>query len=228
MARPGKARRGKARQGKGYNVAGSVFPEGAIRCGEARPGVAGHGGARQGANGQHDKIGDSEMSDDKTFSWRDGMPTKPDVDALLKRWPEPNIGDRYEYETVAEVIGYEPGSQRFKTVTDAWRRRVHEKGFVIECDPGAAFFVANADQITASTYSALNSSARKLRRQRKNLTIARAENDEQRSTIMHQGRLLAETERHLKKAKMNALPALTADDRPRISPPVAANKGGEK
>ena len=166
------------------------------------------------------------MSDDKTFSWRDGMPTKPDVDALLKRWPEPNIGDRYEYETVAEVIGYEPGSQRFKTVTDAWRRRVHEKGFVIECDPGAAFFVANADQITAGTYSALNSSARKLRRQRKNLTIARAENDEQRSTIMHQGRLLAETERHLKKAKMNALPTLTADDdRPRISPPVAGQQG---
>ncbi|MCO5191353.1 MAG: hypothetical protein M9918_24580 [Anaerolineae bacterium] len=45
------------------------------------------------------------------------------TEALAK----PNIGDRYEYETVAEVIGYEPGSQRFKTVTDAWRRRVHEK-----------------------------------------------------------------------------------------------------
>ena len=34
----GKTGHGRARQGKGYNVAGSVFPEGAIRCGEARQG----------------------------------------------------------------------------------------------------------------------------------------------------------------------------------------------
>lgn len=166
----------------------------------------------------------SDENKETTYYWRDGMPTKPDVDALLKTWPEPEVGDRFDYETVAKIIGCDPGAVRFKTVTDAWRRRLYEKGLVIECEPGQAFYVANADQITAGTYGALNSAARKLRKQRKKLVVAKIETDEQRSTAMHQGRLLTETERHLKKAKMNALPSTKADEQPRISPPQSDSK----
>lgn len=161
----------------------------------------------------------SNVDADKTFPWRDGLPTKPDVDALLKAWPEPNVGDRFEYDDVAEIIGSQPGSARFKTVTDAWRKRLFEKGIVIECEPSHAFYAANADQITAGTYGAINTAARKLRKQRKKLTVAKIETEEQRNTAMHQGRLLFETERHLKEAKKNALPSTKAADRPQITPP---------
>lgn len=161
----------------------------------------------------------SDREKEKTYYWRDGMPTKPDVDALLKAWPEPDVGDLFDYETVAKIIGCDLGSVRFRTVTDAWRRRLYENGLVVECEPGKAFYVANADQITAGTYGALNSAARKLRKQRKKLVVAKIETDEQRSTAIHQGRLLAETERSLKKAKMNALPSTKSCEQQRIDPP---------
>ena len=52
-----------------------------------------------------------------------GRPTKPDVELLLKQFPEMQAGDKVSYEAVAEVIKEEPKSSRFRTVTDAWRKR---------------------------------------------------------------------------------------------------------
>jgi hypothetical protein len=143
---------------------------------------------------------------DKHYSFKEGMPTKPDVDLLLKTFPDIKAGDKFAYEAVGKLIGNDWNTSRFKSVTNSWRGRLSEKGVILECMPGDCFYAATADQVSSQTYSVLESIGRKSRKHRKKLVSVKTETDSQRELIVHQGRLMHELERYAKKHRMNVLP----------------------
>jgi len=162
---------------------------------------------------------ESDRNGQKHYPWNEGMPTWPDVEALLKRWPELTVGDRLSYAAVAEIVGTDPATNRWRTVTAAWRHRLRDQGLVVECEPAAAFYVATAVQIIAGSYKALRHVGRTVKNQRRKLSIARPETEEQVSTIQHQGRVLLVLERETKKQRTNLLPTTVSPPVPRIKPP---------
>jgi hypothetical protein len=161
------------------------------------------------------------MSDEKQvlYPWQEGLPTKPDVDLLLKSWPDPKIGERFVYESVEALIGQTRDCSRFKTVTNKWRDRLRERGLVVECDVGKAFYVATTQQISAATYDVLRGVGRKAHKHRVKLSVSKPANDTERTLIEHQARLMNGIERDSKKARMNLLPPTAAPILPQVSPP---------
>jgi hypothetical protein len=169
---------------------------------------------------RRDNEQEKQMSDEQTlYPWNEGLPTKPDVDLLLKTWPSPKIGDRFEYDVIESLLGIAHTAPRFRTVTNQWRARLLEQNLVCECETGTAFYIATADQISARTYGTLRGIGRKARKQRQKLSVSKPEDDAQRAVIEHQGRLLNVVERDAKKARMNLLPTTTVSAAPRIAPP---------
>ena len=59
------------------------------------------------------------MTEDKVYSFRDGLPTSPDVTVLQKTFTDLKPGDRIEYERVSEALGVPYRSPRWATVTTA-------------------------------------------------------------------------------------------------------------
>lgn len=54
-----------------------------------------------------------------------GIPTDVDVNALIEAYGVPAPGWSADYSAVAEIAKAPARSNRFKTVTDAWRRRLY-------------------------------------------------------------------------------------------------------
>jgi hypothetical protein len=156
---------------------------------------------------------------DKVYTWDTGKPTKPDVDALLRHYDSLQMGEILPYEDVAAVIGCPVGSNRFRTVTTAWRKRSQEAGIVIECRKSEAFYVATATEVSAMTYGVIKGMGSKARRHRNKLARVHVETDNERQTINHQGLLMRQIETEMKKQRMNIIPNTSATDSPRISPP---------
>lgn len=72
--------------------------------------------------------------------FRGGIPTDGDVKRLLAAFPDIKPGDTVSYAAIAEIIKIEHGSNRFQSVTNAWRRAVvRTLNFVLEAVPGAGF-----------------------------------------------------------------------------------------
>lgn len=155
----------------------------------------------------------------RVYSFRDGMPTGPDVSALEKRWPDLVIGTRVPYEDVEKVLGLEWRSERFRTVTAAWRSRLLERGRVLICEPGNAFLVATGEQISAMTHGVLAHIGRQSKTQRKRLSTVRPASEIEKQTVEHHGRLMQMIERESKKARLNILPSTQPVEPVRISPP---------
>jgi hypothetical protein len=53
-----------------------------------------------------------------------GVPTEPDVKALMVAFPEIDPGAVVTYEQIESIINVKRGSSRFVTVTNAWRSRL--------------------------------------------------------------------------------------------------------
>ena len=164
---------------------------------------------------------------DRVYAWDEGRPTKPDVDALVAAYPDLAIGDLINYEHVAEVIGAQPKTSRFRTVTNTWRKRMQERGIVIECRTGEAFYVASADQVAAQTYDVIVGIGAKARRHRRKLASVPTENESQSATVNHQGLLMKRIEDDAKKHRMNVLPSTEVQQAPRIAPPKAKTVNGD-
>lgn len=167
---------------------------------------------------------EQQKKPDKVYSWETGMPTKPDVDALFKKWPELKVGDVVLYEDVEALIGSAWNSPRFKSVTQSWRARWRESGVILECRPGEAFYCASADQVSAMTYDQIKGIQSKARRHRQKLAAVATENDAQRDVISHQGRLMLAIEENAKKQRMNVLPSTASKPTPTALPPAASIK----
>jgi len=67
------------------------------------------------------------MSEEKTKSslFFGGIPTAPDVDALIDKFGVPKIGVLISYSDVTTVINVPKNKSRFKTVTGAWRKHLY-------------------------------------------------------------------------------------------------------
>lgn len=159
------------------------------------------------------------MNEQKHYAWTDGMPTGPDVTMLQKMWSDLKVGDRIPYEDVETLLGLKRDSTRWKTVTNAWREREEEKGRVIKCDPGVAFFVATTDQILGDTHPTLLSMGRLARKQRKRVATVQPSNEQEKLVRDHHGRLLSVIEREAKKHRMNLLPTFEQKAPVQIGPP---------
>jgi hypothetical protein len=145
------------------------------------------------------------MSENKYY-FNDGMPTKPEVDQMLKKWPDINVGDKFSYKDVETLIQSQWNSARFKAVTNAWRRRMIDKGIVIECKAGEFFYSASADDVTSITHNVLKSVGKKSKKHRRKLLIVNTDTEEQKQTILHQSMLLHAIETDIKKSQTNLLP----------------------
>ncbi len=160
-----------------------------------------------------------KSAEHKHFRWQDGMPTGPDVSALLKFFPDLKIGDRIEYEKVEDVLSVERSEARFWTITNAWRKRLLEEGKVIHCERGVAFRVATCEEITGRTTDVMRHVQRCAKGQRQALSTVRTDNPVEQTTVEHHGRLLLAIERDVKKSRMNVIPDTTAHSAPQITPP---------
>lgn len=172
------------------------------------------------------------MTNQKHFAASDGLPTGPDVDLLIKHWPELQLTDRISYTEIAALLGVKPDSTRFRTVTIRWRKRWLDQGIVIECAKGhATFYVANLNQTTARTHDVMRSVGRKAHRHRRKLgsLIARPNtNEPERATAEHHMRLLGNVEREAKKNRKNLLPDTSVKSGPRILPPPSSTTDLER
>ena len=163
-------------------------------------------------------------SDQEYLGWRDGLPTAPDVEAICRQFPELKTGDEVSYQAIEELLRLTRGTGRWKSVTDAWRTRLREKGLVVECKASEAFYVATADQVSAATHSVLRGIGRKAKRHRQKIAVSRPEGDTQRAVLEHQARLMHGIERDAKKARMNLLPSTEGAQTPKITPPARLEK----
>jgi hypothetical protein len=157
------------------------------------------------------------MTENTKFNIKDGMSTRPDVDALLKKWPELKPGDSISYNQIAGAIGCQINSDRFRTVTNAWRKRlINDHGIVVECERGTAFLVAPSERITSDTAPVVASAGRKLKKHRTKLTTIKPINPIVASTQLHQMRLLLALEKDVKRTRTNLLPDTVPQAWPQI------------
>lgn len=166
-------------------------------------------------------MSDETQSKSTYFPFAEGLPTRPDVDLLLKTWPHPKIGDRFPYEAIERLFNLSHRDNRFRTITNSWRHRAYEQfGVVIEVDAGEAFYVASAEEICKRTYSVLSFISAKARRHRKKLAAAKPIDEQQRLNVEHHARLALAIEKDTKKHRMNLLlPTTSATEQPKIGPP---------
>lgn len=96
-----------------------------------------------------------------------GIPTEPDVRALRKHFPDSMIktGVSISYYEVARIIDAQPGTSRFKTVTNRWRSELEkDTGFVIGAYGDECFTVMAASQINTASKKKLRSASRAVKR----------------------------------------------------------------
>lgn len=94
-----------------------------------------------------------------------GIPTKPDVDKIARRWPTHALtpGQTIPYREVAEVIGETVRSNRFRSVTNAWRKSV-EPGHFIGADGQGHFVVMTESDKLALGQAKMKTAGRLVRR----------------------------------------------------------------
>lgn len=168
------------------------------------------------------------MSDDSYKPWNDGLPTKPEVDALLKAFPPESIKPGEWRATDAEIkahLGRCDGN-RYATVYRAWVGRLaRDYAVTLVREKETGFYCPTPEQDFANTHPTLESAGRKIRRQKARVARVKPENELQRGVQEHQGRLLHASERELRKARLNVLPSTAAPEIPKIAPPVKKGAG---
>ena len=117
-----------------------------------------------------------------------GVPTEIEVNILRTKYPTPTVGDSWSYEEISQAIEVPVGTNRFKTVTTAWRRSVErENGIVIATDRQGNFKVLDDSGKAGMSKDKLLSAGRMARRSRKvaGLVDPTQLSDEQRKEFDH-------------------------------------------
>lgn len=160
--------------------------------------------------------------------WELGLPTKPDVDALLKAFPPETIkpGEWLVSDTeVAEVLGKNCVGNRYRTVYEAWVGRLNrDYRVIVYRKKGEGFYCPKTADVQANTESKQTHAIRTLRRQAGHVAIAKPTTELETTIQEHQLRLLHAGVRSLKKDRMNLIPNTAAEQPPQIAPPKRAKK----
>lgn len=80
--------------------------------------------------------------------FRGGVPTGPDVEKLMALGVSP--GDRVLYDDVERLLGLKRASNRWHSVTIAWRKRLFREQHIQTEADGEAFVILTADQAVSS------------------------------------------------------------------------------
>ena len=160
------------------------------------------------------------MTNEILFPKNEGLPTRPDVDALLKAWPELKAGDRIPYADVEGLLKHAYTAARFRTVTAKWRHKLRRTGVVVECEPGHTFYVASTEQVCAATDGVFKFIRRKAVRHHVKLRVSKPINDAQRIVLEHNMRLTNNVMLASKKARTELLPGPGNMTPVQITPPA--------
>ncbi|MBK8916341.1 MAG: hypothetical protein IPM64_17390 [Phycisphaerales bacterium] len=166
-------------------------------------------------------IDEGESKEGKHLPWAEGLPTRPDVDALLATFPPDTlkIGDRITDEQVFAVIG-KCDRTRFRTVYSAWIRRLEaDHRIVVKREKSVGFFVPTVAEVLGDTHPTLEHIGRSARKQIRKLAVIKPAEGIEADTRDHHGRLLGAMRREAKKARMNILPPSASPVAPQIKPP---------
>jgi hypothetical protein len=111
----------------------------------ARRGAAGRG---KGSNGAIFKLKENDMS--KLFF--SGLPTDPDVRALMASFPAIRPGDVIKHADIEEVLRVKRDSNRYRSITVAWRRKLRvEQSTILAAVPGVGFrSLSDAEKVDAA------------------------------------------------------------------------------
>lgn len=158
----------------------------------------------------------------KHFSWDEGKPTKPEVDALLAAWPAETIRPN-EWSVSDEEVGGVIGrcnSARFRTVTDAWKKRLQRDYQVTVWRlKSRGFYCPTASDVLGRTHPVMESAGRKFGKQLRDLANAKPASNVESDAKDHHGRLLSNLRRETRKARLNVLPSTQAQQAPQIAAP---------
>ena len=165
---------------------------------------------------------------DKTFTLNDGMPTGPDVDLIIKKYPDLKPGDKMPREDLYALLGLdhysERGRNRLRSVMAAFTHRMmRDHALVVGYDKAAsAYCVLTAAQIMEKTPVEIEGVGRRLRRQRRRLQAGTriATSEREQSAVQHELRLVDALAREARRTGMNVLPSTAAAEMPQIVPPV--------
>ena len=159
------------------------------------------------------------------FPWDEGIPTKPDVDALLKQWPPEQIKPGAWSVTDEEVRALIPSANsiRYRTVYTAWISRLARDHLVIVYRAKVTgFYCPTATEVYSRTHPTLEGAGRKIGKQLRGVSLSQPTNTIEETTKDHQGKLLYTLKREAKKARMNVLPSTASGEMPKIEPPQKA------
>lgn len=154
--------------------------------------------------------------------WLDGLSTKPEVDELLKHYPPETIEPgKFEVSDAELMAIIKPSSPtRYRTVCDAWIRRLkRDHRVILYRVKTTGFYCPPAAHVFARTHGAIRHAGRSIGSQLRHVAIAKPENEQEKITQDHQGRLLHAQKRDLRKARMNILPPTASPEQPKIGPP---------
>lgn len=175
------------------------------------------------------------MSSTDYFPFGEGMPTGPDVNAIIKTYPTLEPGDSIPRDALYKLLGLnsdEPrGYKRLRTVMQAFERRMmREHAYVVMWDKSAkAYRIALPKDVLGMTGTVIDGIKRAARKQRKRLgAVSRIASDDESPTVMHQERVLAAFANDAKKARMNLIPQTKADVPPQIEPPKPSKTGSSE
>lgn len=94
-----------------------------------------------------------------------GMPTSVEIAEIEKAFPLLEAGQDILYDEIESVIGHKHGTNRFRTITAAWRRKVRRERFlVIEAVAGIGFHIQTPTEQLSSGVKDFGKSARSMGR----------------------------------------------------------------
>lgn len=104
-----------------------------------------------------------------------GMPTQIDVDKLREAFPAIEEGDEVRHEDIEAVLGLERGSNRYKTVVEAWRKRLLNDGIDLGAVAGIGLKSLNATERIEKSVDGFQSGTRKQLRSIKRSQLVRTD-----------------------------------------------------
>lgn len=92
-----------------------------------------------------------------------GRPTEPQVRTLMEAFPKIDRGQTIEHQQIAAVIGEKAGSGRYRSVLNAWRKRVlADKGIHFRAVPTVGVRAVEANEQVREGSNRLRSAGRRI------------------------------------------------------------------
>lgn len=93
------------------------------------------------------------------------VPVNPEVKLLHDHFGRPSKGDNFPHEDITAVIGEQPKTSRYRSITNTWRRQVFRMyGVVIDAVIGEGFKALDDSESLTFSDKKLKESGRKLRK----------------------------------------------------------------